>query len=234
MIICLYHGSSFKGINDEQTGNLTKFLSQNINCEITEAYYSKVVCDKLQRRSGIDMYFESIIKTTYHTREKIFILVSNLIDGEEYRHVLKTVKNLDVANKIKLSKPLITSDSVASVAKTISSDIPTLYVAHGSNINQNEYQLLGEKLKLNNCFLFTLKDDLPTFLRENKLPHSFNLMPFMITYGYHGKIDIEQVIYNQLLELGYNPQLVSQALWENSGIRNLMLNNLKNLISNQV
>lgn len=224
MVICLYHGSSIASINELQTGAITNYLSANLAERVIEAYYSKIVCNKL---GTANKYYLDVLTENYDDVDEIKILVTNLIPGEEYQKICRRIKKLDVAGKVTITSPLITCDAIESFLPLIATSSPTLYIAHGSNQEIAEYQLLKESLVARGDNLLLMSEDLNNFVQENNLPTDFVIKPLMFTRGHHFNQQIKQEIYPWFIDNGFNPLIDNQALYENELIGKYLLTKLK-------
>ncbi len=231
MIICLYHGSSFKNVNIEQTKPVTKVVQDYFNKEdVIEAYYSEHVCEKLWRRDQINMHYKTILNKVYEENIEIKILITNMIDGEEYQQILKNIKEIDYANKIKLTKPLLDKTTIYDIVDIlIDKSKPIVHVGHGSNESENDYQFLNEILEEDGNYAITLKTDFKEFLNKKIMDKQFVIRPLMFTSGYHVKLDIEKNLFEIAKQSGYNPQVITDGLCKEKKVIEILINNLLNL-----
>ncbi len=231
MIICLYHGSSFKNVNEEQTKPVTKVIKDYFsNEEVIEAYYSDHVCEKLWRREQINMHFKKILNKVYDKNNEIKILITNMIDGEEYQQILNDIKAIDYANKIKFTKPLLDKTTIYDIVEIlVDKSRPIVHVGHGSNQSEDDYQFLNEILEEDGNYAITLKTDFKKFLNNNIMDKQFIIRTLMFTSGYHVKLDIEKKLVEIAKTAGYNPQVISDGLCKESKIIEILINNLLNL-----
>ncbi len=231
MIICLYHGSSFKNVNAEQTKPITKLIKERFTQEeVIEAYYSEHVCEKLWRREQIDMNFKTILNAVYEENSEIKILATNMIDGEEYQQIINDIKEIDYDNKIKITKPLLDKTTIYDVAEVLVDDSkPIVHVGHGSNQSEKDYQFLNEILEEDGNYAITLKTDFQMFLNDKIMDKQFVIRPLMFTSGYHVKLDIEKRLVEIAKASGYNPQVMSDGLCKQSEIVEILISNLFNL-----
>ncbi len=231
MIICLYHGSSFKNVNAEQTKPITKLIKERFSQEeVIEAYYSEHVCKKLWRREQIDMNFKAILNAVYEENSEIKILATNMIDGEEYQQILSDIKTIDYANKIKITKPLLDKSTIYDVAEIlVDNNKPVVHVGHGSNHSENDYQFLNEILEEDGNYAITLRADFQEFLNQKIMDKHFILRPLMFTSGYHVKLDIEKRLVEIAKNAGYYPHVINEGLCKENEIIEILINNIFNL-----
>ncbi len=232
MIICLYHGSSFKEVNESQTKAMTEYIKSSFqNHYVTEAYYSKHVLETMVRRGMPLVSFEQCLVDNYHN-EHIYVLITNMMDGEEYNRILDTIAKVDVDKKVKSTKYLLDKSNIYNLADAIvEKDITTLHIGHGNTINNSDYQMLNDILSESNNYVTTLKSDIDSVIRENLYSKKVLIKPLMITSAYHAKHDIEVIIKNKCEQLGYTPTLDLSPLASNQNILQMCVSNLSKLIN---
>ncbi len=233
MIICLYHGSSFKEVNETQTRVMTEYIKSAFPTEnIIEAYYSKHVLETMMRRGTPLLSFEECLKSNYNN-EQIYVLITNMMAGEEYKRILDTIARVDVDNKVKSTKYLLDKSNIYNLAEAIvEKDRTTLHIGHGNTINNSDYQMLNDILTESNNYVTTLKSDIDSVISENLYSKKVLIKPLMITSAYHAKHDIEVIIKNKCEKLGYNPILDLSPLATNQKILQMCVSNLSELMNN--
>ncbi|WOO89716.1 sirohydrochlorin cobaltochelatase [Mollicutes bacterium LVI A0078] len=233
MIICLYHGSSFKEVNESQTKVMTDYIKSSFpDHSVTEAYYSKHVLETMVRRGTPLVSFEQCLASNYNN-EHIYVLITNMMDGEEYKRILDTIAKVDTDNKVKSTKYLLDKSNIYNLAEAIiEKDITTLHIGHGNTINNSDYQMLNDILSESNNYVTTLKSDIDSVISENLYSKKVLIKPLMITSAYHAKHDIEVIIKNKCEQLGYTPTLDLTPLATNKKILQMCVSNLSELINN--
>lgn len=234
MILCVYHGSSFKAVNETQTANITKAVTEYFSDQqVIECYYSTHVLAIMERRETPLLAFKQALIDNYDSHEQIYILLTNMMNGSEYQAILKTIAEVDSDHKVKVTKYLLDKSNVYDIAEAVvDPDNPTLYIGHGSLNNNRDYQMLNDILVEDNNYVSTLHSDLKT-ATANFYSKNIIVKPLMITSAYHAKRDIEVTLKEQLIELGYNPIIDLQPLALNSKLVSSLVNNLIELIDEQ-
>lgn len=232
MIICLYHGSSFKEVNETQTKVMTDYIKSSFpNHNVTAAYYSKHVLETMARRGTPLLGFEQCLIDNYNNKH-IYVLVTNMMDGEEYNRILDTIVKVDVDNKVQTTKYLLDKSNIFNLAEAvIEKSITTLHIGHGNTINNSDYQMLNDILSESNNYVTTLKSDIDNVISENLYSKKVLIKPLMITSAYHAKHDIEVIIKNKCEQLGYTPTLDLSPLATNKKILQMCVSNLSELIN---
>ncbi|WOO87890.1 sirohydrochlorin cobaltochelatase [Mollicutes bacterium LVI A0039] len=231
MIICVYHGSSFKEVNESQTAKITAHITAQFpEQEVIECYYSSHVLKTMERRQTPLLSFKQALTSNYHNSE-IYVLITNLMNGEEFQNILKTVDSIDVEQKVKHTNFLLSPDNISSLASAVvDKSQPTLFIGHGNDIDNSDYKLLNDILKVDHNYVTTLKANIAEILENNFPDKNVCLKPLMITSAYHAKRDIELNIKQLCEELGYTPNLDLTPLALNVNAHKMFENNLKNLM----
>lgn len=231
MIICLYHGSSFKNVNTEQTGALSTYIAQEFaNEKVVEAYYSSHVLQIMKRRGTPLLSLEEAILENYD-QEQITILITNMMNGVEYQNILKTVMHLDVDHKVKMTNYLLNSDNLVNIAQAITeSERQVLFIGHGNDNCNRDYQSLNELTKLKHNYVATLKSDLAQIMNLIDQNQPVVIKPLMLTSAYHAKRDIEQVLMPQLIAEDYTVEVDLTPLVENEKVRKLFIEQLHEIM----
>ncbi len=227
MILCVYHGSTFKDVNELQTGVITEQIRATFtDHRVEECYYSEHVQKIMERRNTPIKTFAQALEENYR-EEEIYVLLTNMMNGIEYQKILQIIKLIDVQKKVKHTKNLLDSSIIDELAMAIvNRETPTLFIGHGNDIDNQDYQLLNSKLVKDNNIVTTLKNEqIIELVGENTL-----IKPLMITSAFHAKKDIEVTLYNQCLEQGIKPQLDLSPLALNPNIHQLLINQLLKLI----
>ncbi len=229
MIICVYHGSTFKDVNKLQTGVITKQIKLAFpEQKVVECYYSEHVQKIMKRRETPILSFKEALEKNYH-EEEIYILNTNLMNGTEYHKNLQIINLIDVNQKVKYTKNLLNQEIITELAAAIANKSQkTLFIGHGNDINNSEYHKLNEELKKHGNIVTTLKEANENIL--NLIDDDTLIKPLMITSAFHAKKDIEVTLYNQCIEQGKNPQLDLSPLALNPNIHQLLINQLCKLI----
>lgn len=230
MIICVYHGSSMKGVNETQTRPITERVKKDFKGHnVVEAYYSSHVLTVMERRNTpLLSYVEAILNCE---EEEIIVFLSNLIEGEEYRNICKTIDNLNADKEIRITKPLINRSTVSDVASAIRTDNPSIYVGHGSRVNNADYRLLMECFEDTNQYVISLKDDFGKYLDDNVIENNITLKPLMLTCGYHAKVDIEKKMMEIANSKNYNVASDLTPLSANEKIIDIYMDNIKDVLN---
>lgn len=231
MILCVYHGSSFKEVNETQTANITKAVRTSFpHQEVVECYYSSHVLAIMERRETPLLGLKQALSDNYDSQEQIYVLLTNMMNGTEYQNVLATIAELDVDNKVTTTKYLLDKSNVYNIAEAVvDKENPTLYIGHGSLNNNYDYQMLNDILIEDNNFVSTLHSDIKV-ATANFYNKNLIIKPLMITSAYHAKRDIEVTLKSQLIELGYNPIIDLEPLALNHRLVTSLINNLSELI----
>lgn len=197
MIICLYHGSSINSVNLEQTSNITNYIDQFTDDIVISAYYSKKAVQNLKANHNILIdYYLDVIKDNYH-QDQIFILITNIMNGIEYKKILQNIKEIDIDSKVKLTKNLMHPQYINKFVNCLeNTNEYTVYIGHGNRKDHDCYNQLNNLLNAKNIKVITLYDDVNNVI--NNLEHKcITLKPLMITKAYHVTNDIE----NSMLDL---------------------------------
>lgn len=234
MILCVYHGSSFKGVNEEQTKLITESIANAFpNHNVSECYYSSHVLKTMKRRNTPLLSFEEALKFAYSKEEKIYVLITNLMNGVEYQKIVDGVKAIDIASKVKLTPYLLEKSNVHQLAEAIvNKDKPTIFMGHGNNCDNNDYKRLNDILSEDSNLVMTMHCDINEALKDfyNK---NIVVKPLMITSAYHAKCDIGVDLKAKLEALGYKPEVELSPLALNQNIHTMMISNLKTLIEDK-
>ncbi len=231
MIICLYHGSSFKEVNETQTAAITNsVIAAFPNQEVIAAYYSSHVQAIMERRGTPLLGIKQAIEDNYH-HDNIYILVTNMMNGEEYQNVLKTINQVDPEHKVKHTNYLLDKTNIYNIAEAVvDKDTPTLFIGHGNTIDNSDYQMLNQILEVDGNFVTTLKSDVEAVLNQHFYNKHLNIRPLMITSAYHAKKDIEVDINQICVDLGYKPTTLLSPLATNTKVQQMLIDNLQQLI----
>ncbi len=231
MIICLYHGSSMKKVNEEQTSQITSAISNKFSDkEVVACYYSKHVLAAMERRQTPIANYRQVLSDNYDKHEQIIILITNMMNGKEYESICKHVKTIDVCNKIKMTKPILSAENIHHFAQCLNNDYNTIFVGHGNHFDNKQYDQLDKLLVKNNNYVITLKDDFNQFIGQRVAPCNVTVKPLMITSAYHAKIDIEQKLVSQLEAAGFIVDADLAPLASNKQFHQLCINNLNRII----
>lgn len=235
MILCVYHGSSFKEVNTSQTANITaKVKSHFKDMGVIECYYSTHVLRLMERRGTPLLSFEQALQDNYNQHSNIYVLITNMMNGAEYQNVLEQISKIDSEGKVKATNYLLAKEYIYDVAEAIKcSDEPTLFIGHGNTNNNSDYQRLNSILKVDDNIVTTLRNQLEPVLNEHFISKRLVVRPLMITSAYHAKRDIEAKLYEQLTALGYKPTLDLRPLSQNDKLIDVLINNLSKLIDEQ-
>lgn len=231
MILCVYHGSSFRTVNETQTANITKAVSEHFaNQKVTACYYSSHVLEIMERRDTPLLGLKQALIDNYDSQEQIYVLLTHMMNGTEYQNALKVISEIDTQHKVKVTKYLLDKSNIYGLAEAIVDKHQSiLYIGHGSLNNNSDYQMLNDILIEDNNYVSTLHSDIDD-ATANFFDKQIIVKPLMITSAYHAKRDIEVTLKEQLVELGYNPIIDLQPLAFNNKLIKLLINNLTELI----
>lgn len=232
MILCVYHGSTFKEVNETQTRKITDYIAASFaEQEVIECYYSSHVLEIMERRNSPLISFQEALTSNYENDE-IYILITNLMNGEEYQKIIETIKTIDIDNKVVSTPYLLDKSNVYNIAEAIvDKHNSTLFVGHGNDIDNSDYQRLNLLLNEDSNAVTTLKSDLDGVLAANFYNKNIILKPLMITNAYHAKRDIEVNLKNELIARDYKPVIELSPLCENEQVLGMFVENLKNIMN---
>lgn len=224
---------------------------------VYKAYTSNIVKKRIQENEGIfipgipqalqDMYKDGI--------KNVYIQPTHIIPGEEYNKILDTASQCkDKFNILKISEPLLSSPGDFCMAADIlgrhynfshlTNDSAAVLMGHGSEHAANKcYSQFQDTLKhkgFSNVFVSTVEGtpDFETSLNmlKNYTFKNITLIPFMVTAGEHAHNDMagteKDSWKNQLINLGYNINIITKGIGELPEIQNLYLSHLKDTINN--
>ncbi len=232
MIICLYHGSSFKDVNETQTRMITNFIETKFpNHKIIESYYSNHVLSVMERRNTPLLSFYKAIEDNYQTEDNIYVLATNMMNGSEYQKIIDFISCVDSEGKIKITKPLLDSTNIDALEVILGRErANTLFVGHGMVNNNREYEQLNANLNNKSIYVTTLKSDTKSIIANGDQNKLLTIKPLMITCAYHAKKDIEISFDKQCQSLGYQTHVELQPLALNYDIHKLLYKCLNELI----
>lgn len=232
MILCVYHGSTFRGVNETQTAYITKCISERFTeQQVIPCYYSSHVLAVMNRRMAPLLSFTDALNAGYRNSQSIYVLITNMIAGREYQQILKTIKAIDVERKVHVTEYLLAEKNVYNIAEClVNKQNPTLFVGHGMIKNNRDYERLNELLMEEGNIVTTLDADLKAVMDMHFISKRLIVRPLMLTSGYHVKLDIERTMKDQLIELGYKPIIDLRPLAQNDKIVELLINSLAQLI----
>lgn len=233
MILCLYHGSTYKGVNEQQTSTITTHVAdQFADRVVVPCYYSQQVLVAMERRNQRLLSLSEALAAEYDQHRLIYVLITNMIDGYEYQQILKTIDAIDVEHKVFLTDYLLSAKNVYNLADCIiNKSNPTLFIGHRHPDRNTDYERLNELLIDDGNVVTTLGSDLAPVMNKYFISKRLIVRPLMLTSGYHLKVDIEQNIIGELKQLGYKPIIDLRPLCHNSRIIELLINNLRELIA---
>lgn len=230
MIICLYHGSTFKDVNQNQTAKITAAVELAIPTQVViEAYYSQHVLDVMERRNQQLLGFKQALIDNYD-QDKLYVLITNVMDGAEYQNILATINEIDVDNKVVATSYLLDESNIYDLAPAIRTEQPTLFIGHGNDIDNRDYERLNSILEQDDNYVTTLKSDLSAVLNTHFYNKHLTIKPLMITSAYHANQDINRLAKEVCIGLGYVPNIDLEPLAVNSLVQQLLIRNLQSLI----
>lgn len=232
MILCVYHGSTYKGVNELQTALITRRVSEHFtNQQVIPCYYSKPVLDTMKRREIPLVSFTDVLTAEYASQRQIYVLITNMINGYEYQKILSTIAEIDFEHKVYITEYLLSEQNVYNFADCIvNKNNPTLFVGHGTTTSNRDYARLNELLKDNGNVVSTLDSELKPVMDQHFISKRLIVRPLMFTSGYHVKNDIEQTVVIKLKQLGYKPIVDLRPLCHNSRVIDFLIANLAELI----
>lgn len=230
MILCVYHGSSFKDVNESQTANITNAIKESFPThDVIDCYYSTHVLEVMKRRNTPLYSFEEALKDNLEN-EQIYVLITNMMNGFEYQNILKTIEKYNSKNTIQHTKYLLDKSNLYSLAEAVvDRNNSTLFIGHGNDLNNSDYQFLNDILSEDNNFVTTLHSDIEKVC-DNFYNRNIIVKPLMITSAYHANRDISVTVKSKLENLGYTPKINLDPLALNKQIINLLIHNLNELI----
>lgn len=232
MIICVYHGSSFKQVNETQTRLITDDVKSAFPAnKVIEGYYSSHVLKVMERRKTPLYSLKQAISDNYQSEEKIYVLITNMMNGEEYQNILKFIHDIDIDNKIICTKYVLSNDNIDDVANVLMAEKGTLYIGHGNHIDNSDYKALNERLLVNKCYVTTLKEIDEKLFKQGIMDNVEVVRPLMLTCAYHAKDDIDNKFRKLANDNGYYPEFELDGLAANKDFRDLLINNLKKIIN---
>lgn len=231
MIICVYHGSSFKQVNETQTRLITEYVKSAFSAnKVVEAYYSSHVLKVMERRKTPLYSFQQAITDNYQSEERIYLLITNMMNGEEYQNILKFIKEVDVDNKVVCTNYILSEEYKDQVAEVLTADRNVLYIGHGNHIDNSDYKALNERLIVSECYVTTLKEVDKKLFKQGIMDNVTFVKPLMLTCAYHAKDDINNKFRKLANDNGFYPNFELDGLAANKDFRNLLVNNLKKII----
>ncbi len=234
MILCVYHGSSFKTVNETQTANITTQVAAHFPDQaVVRCYYSNHVLEIMERRQTPLLSFKQALISNYQNEDQIYVLITNMMNGSEYQAIIETITDIDIDGKVKATKYLLDKSNLYNIAEAIVDvDNPTLFIGHGSVANNDDYKQLNDILAEDDNYVTTLHSEFKVVASEYFYAKKITVKPLMITSAYHAKRDIEVGLNEQLIELGYTPTIDLTPLCLNPKIVACLIENLETLITN--
>ena len=214
------------------------------------AFTSRVIIKKLKKRDDlfIDLPKEALQKLKEAGYTEVICQTTHIINGHEYDITLKELKAFEKDFEVlKLGRPLLTSaDDYKKTMDILVNHMPDfkenealIYMGHGSYHHANStYPCMDYILKHHgheNVYVATvegfpeLSDILPKL--EEKKYKKIILAPFMLVAGDHAINDMasdeEDSWKTQLIEAGFEVEIILQGLGEYTEIQELFLEHLK-------
>ncbi|MCD3246187.1 sirohydrochlorin cobaltochelatase [Clostridium botulinum C] len=222
---------------------------------VRKAYTSNIIIKKLKERDGIyiDTPREALSKLKEEGYEEIIVQPLHIIPGIEYDEIKLVVNKFieeECFKKVVLGKPLLYKTKDYEIAiyaikddlEKITKDKALILMGHGSIHYANScYALLDYILKTNgyeNVYVATVEetptlDDVIKRLKEKKIKE-VTLKPFMVVSGDHANNDMagdHEDSWKKILQKeGFKVNIDLCALGQNENIRNIYIENIKNVI----
>lgn len=253
-ILVVSFGSSHKDTR-EKTIDIIENEIQEIfkDFKIYKAYTSKIILKILKQRDNIQIntVVEALEEMHKDGIEEVIIQPTLILNGIEYEIMREEINEFrDKFKSIKFGTPLLTTtEDSFKVVDAFLSDEPNLleneaivFMGHGSDHFANSiYASLDYMFKskgYNNIFVSTVEaypnlEDILSSLKKCKFKKII-LIPFMIVAGEHAKNDMasdEDNSWKTILENeGFEVECVLKGLGENSKIRKIFIEHIKDVI----
>ncbi|GAA0078369.1 sirohydrochlorin cobaltochelatase [Clostridium sp. CTA-5] len=223
---------------------------------VFKAFTSKIILRKLKKDFGIEIldFKEALRKSKEVGCKRVIIVPLNVIAGGEYDRIKEFVSKYEHEfEELILGKPILQLEDEAenivysNIFESIKNELPRennlLLVGHGisnkSNIIYKIFQKELEKLGFDNVILGTLEGEpcIEEIIDKLKIREvkEITLMPFLAVSGMHVKRDIfgdqEESWKSRLEREGFKVNCLDKALTEFPNVKELYVDNLKNIIS---
>lgn len=210
--------------------------------EIRECYTSRIILKKLREKNiFIDNPVEAMERLKNEGYTHIIIISSNVIDGLEYKALVKNIEHFyGDFKEIRIAPPLLnTNTSFLKVAKTLNGYFGNpkekgayLFVGHGTlDSSDSAYPCMGYIFKYlgYSYYMGTIKgfpsiDEIKKILAKDGIK-KITLIPFLIVAGEHAKNDIANVWKEELEKNGFEVKLNLTSLGSIKEIRDIFIEN---------
>lgn len=226
---------------------------------VYKAYTSSIVKKRIYKNENLIIpgISQALNKMYENGIENVYIMPTHIIPGEEYHKILDTVYMYSSKfNILKTSKPLLSSANDFSLTADIlnhyynfsntGNNSAIVLMGHGSGHAANKcYSQFQDTLIQKgflNVFVSTVEGtpDFKTLLNllKKQTFKNITLIPFMVTAGEHVHNDMagnkKTSWKNQLINLGYNIQIITHGIGEIKEIQKLYISHLNNIIKNNL
>lgn len=210
--------------------------------EIRECYTSRIILKKLREKNiFIDNPVEAMEKLKNERYTHIIIISSNVVDGIEYKALVKNIEHFYRDFKeIRIAPPLLnTNTSFLKVAKTLNGYFGNpkekeayLFVGHGTLDSSDSaypcmdyiFKYLGYSYYMGTIKGFPSINEIKKILAKDGIK-KVTLIPFLIVAGEHAKNDIANVWKEELEKNGFEVKLNLTSLGSIKEIRDIFIEN---------
>lgn len=216
---------------------------------LKRAFTSKTAIDKLKKINESDLYSfdESMSEIIREGHDEVIIQPTHMINGIEFKRIILSALNYkEKFKKILIGRPLLTSridyiEVIEALDKeySLKSEIPAIFMGHGSILNNNaSYQYLNHLFKekgFEDVYVETLNGNSGFYIVADNLAkknhYNIKLLPLMIATGKHVLEDIagdNKKSQKSVLEgMGFKVEFSVKGLGEINGIQNIFISHVK-------
>ena len=241
-VLVVSFGTSYEETRKKTIEACEKKISLELNeYDFYRAYTSNIIIEKIKKRDGIDINnpLQALDELYEQGYEEVIVQTLHIICGVEFNKLKYKIEEYKTKfKKIILGRPLLTYiDDYKEVIEAIKIQIPQIYddeaivfIGHGTLHESNlAYQVIENMLR--DCGINAY---VGTVVGYTKLNHiikklksenikTINLMPFMLSIGYHAINDIQgdkEHSWKSILEKeGFEIKIHLKGLGENYKIQ---------------
>lgn len=210
--------------------------------EIRECYTSRIILKKLREKNiFIDNPVEAMERLKNEGYTYIIIISSNVVDGVEYKALVKNIKHFcGDFKEIRIAPPLLnTNTSFLKVSKTLNGYFGNpkekeayLFVGHGTLDSSDSaypcmdyiFKYLGYSYYMGTIKGFPSINEIKEILAKDDIK-KVTLIPFLIVAGEHAKNDIANIWKEELEKNGFEVKLNLTSLGSIKEIRDIFIEN---------